>query len=73
MDTATGVLTKRRRVRVWFGSHVIADYSAAADVADDYVTATERRFAGLKVTVDDELTGDERPMPCERLWAVTPL
>ena len=42
--------TQRRRVRVWFGDHVVADYQAEADLADRYAAAMSRRFAGLRVT-----------------------
>jgi hypothetical protein len=41
---------QRRRVRVWFGAHVIAQYVADAPLADRYEQAMRRRFAGLKVT-----------------------
>ena len=42
----------RRRVRVWFGEHVIAQYVAEAPLAARYEKAMRRRFAGLKVTND---------------------
>ncbi|MFK4083436.1 hypothetical protein ACI2LF_04965 [Kribbella sp. NPDC020789] len=42
----------RRRVRVWFGEHVIAQYVAEASLAARYEQAMRRRFAGLKVTND---------------------
>lgn len=40
----------RRRVRVWFGETVIADYRAEPAVAAEYEVAMSRRFAGLRVT-----------------------
>ena len=40
----------RRRVRVWFGEHVIAQYVAEAPLAARYEQAMRRRFAGLRVT-----------------------
>ena len=40
------------RVRVWFGSHVIADYRADAGLADRYAAAMGRRFAGLRITYE---------------------
>lgn len=66
---------QRRRVRVWYGDHVVADYRAAADVADRYAAAMERQFAGLRVT--NEPTpgpdpGPARALPGERLWEVAP-
>jgi hypothetical protein len=66
---------QRRRVRVWFGDHVVADYRAAADVADRYAAAMERRFAGLRVTNEptpDPDPGPARSLPGERLWEVAP-
>ncbi len=65
----------RRRVRVWFGSHVIADYRADADLAERYVAAMSRRFTGLRITIDpvpDPDPGQHRPLPGERLWEVAP-
>jgi hypothetical protein len=41
---------ERRRVRVWFGKHVIAQYVAEPALAAQYEQAMRRRFAGLKVT-----------------------
>lgn len=70
-------LPKRRRVRVWFGDHVVADYRAEADLACRYAEAMSRRFAGLRVTSDPipETSSEEasaRPLPGERLWEVAP-
>jgi hypothetical protein len=63
----------RRRVRVYFGRHVIAKYSADPKLANEYAKLIRQRFGGLEITIDDELSGDERPMPAERLWdAVAP-
>ncbi|GAA3084070.1 hypothetical protein JOF29_004408 [Kribbella aluminosa] len=42
----------RFHVRVWFGEHVIAQYSAEEALADRYAAAMRRRFACLKVTTD---------------------
>jgi hypothetical protein len=39
-------------VRVWFGQHVVASYTASASLADRYATSMQRRFAGLRVTTD---------------------
>jgi hypothetical protein len=67
--------TQRRRVRVWFGDHVVADYQAEAELADRYAAAMSRRFAGLRVTSEpippsEALPG--RKLPGERLWEVAP-
>lgn len=45
-------MTERRRVRVWFGEYVIADYIAGSDLAAQYEQLMRRRFAGLRVTND---------------------
>ncbi|NEA30159.1 hypothetical protein [Streptomyces sp. SID13031] len=65
---------QRRRVRVWFGDHVVADYWAEADVADRYAAAMSRRFAGLKVTSEPISVADPggQALPGERLWEVAP-
>ncbi|TDW24144.1 hypothetical protein EV650_3010 [Kribbella kalugense] len=39
-------------VRVWFGQHVVASYTAPASLADRYASSMQRRFAGLRVTTD---------------------
>lgn len=69
------VRVERRRVRVWFGDHVVADYRAEAELAERYAAAMSRRFAGLRVTSDpipDHDPGPERRLPGERLWEVAP-
>jgi hypothetical protein len=62
---------QRRRVRVWFGNHVVADYRAEAELADRYAQAMSRRFAGLRVTSDPIPDAGSRPartLPGEPLW-----
>lgn len=41
----------RRRVRVWFGAVVIADYTAEPALAQRYADAMDRRF-NLPITND---------------------
>ncbi len=41
-----------RRVRVWLGEHVIADYTAEPATAIQYQAAMTRRFASLRVTIE---------------------
>jgi len=75
VTTATAIqTTERRRVRVWFGEHVIADHSAEAALAERYADAMSRRFAGLRVTNDPMPAGDKLPdpLPGERMWDVAP-
>jgi hypothetical protein len=60
---------------VWFGDHVVADYRAEAELAEDYAVAMSRRFAGLRVTkepIPDCDPGPARILPVERLWEVPP-
>ena len=65
---------EQRRVRVWFGEHVIADYVAEPERAARYAVAMDRRFAGLKITNDPVPSAplDFQPLPSERLWDITP-
>lgn len=48
--TATVTDNPRHRVRVWFGAHPIADYTAQAELAEQYADGMRRRFAGLRIT-----------------------
>jgi hypothetical protein len=77
--STTGTV-RRRRVRVWFGMHVIADYCAEPDLAQRYAAAMDRRFAGLKITneplpPDDDMSAAPTPeLPNEQLlWPLTAL
>jgi hypothetical protein len=69
-----GTVGVRRRVRVWFGAHPIADYVAEAAEAERYEAAMRRRFAGLRVTSDElaAIDATAAPLPSERLWELTP-
>lgn len=40
------------RVRVWFGEHVIADYTAEPVDAIRYQAGMTRRFASLRITIE---------------------
>jgi hypothetical protein len=40
----------RRRVRLWFGRHQIADYIGEPSSAARYEAAMRRRFPGLDIT-----------------------
>ncbi len=51
--TATQLpLPADRRVRVWFGEHVIADQVSDPVSAAEYESAMRRRFVSLRVTND---------------------
>lgn len=69
LDTAEPV----QRVRVWFGSEVICSHAAEAERAKRYAVLMRQRFAGLRVTVDDEPEdgGRSRVLPTEPLWPLT--
>jgi len=71
---------RRRRVRVWFGSHVIASYCAEPELATRYAAAMGPRFAGLRITnepllPDDVVSAALTPdLPSEQLlWPLTAL
>ncbi|MER7244906.1 hypothetical protein [Kribbella sp. NPDC000426] len=57
MTTTTRIpLPTERRVRVWFGVHVIADYTGEPAAALRYQAAMSRRFASLRVTIEPATT-----------------
>jgi len=49
---AEAPLPTDRCVRVWFGEHVIAEYTAEPETAMRCQAAMTRRFASLRVTVE---------------------
>jgi len=72
---------QRVRVRVWFGTHVIAEYVDEPGPAARYVQGIRVRFAGLRVTTDpwrhEAPKGSPQrvpppPVPGERLWDLAP-
>jgi hypothetical protein len=54
---------ERRRVRVWFGDHVIAECRAEPGLAAQYEAAMSRRFASLRVA-NEPITA--APLAAER-------
>lgn len=60
-----------RRIEVWFGDQIVASHQAPAWQARRYVTLMGRRFAGLRITIDEEPTGREPALPHELLWELT--
>lgn len=58
MDELTGSLAPRRQVRVWFGSHPIADHGAEPDQAERFEAAMRQRFASLRVTNEPAMASD---------------
>jgi hypothetical protein len=63
----------RQRVQVWFGSEVICSHEADPYQAQRYATLMSRRFAGLRVTIDDNPCANDRSLPNELLWDSTVL
>lgn len=59
-------------MRVWFGAHVIASYVAEDEVAERYAVAMQRRFAGLKVTIEPVRPWTGSALPSVLLWSVPP-
>ena len=49
---AEAPLPTDRRVRIWFGEHIIAEYTAEPETALRYQAAMTRRFASLRVTIE---------------------
>jgi hypothetical protein len=66
-------LDARRRVQVWFGSEVICSHEADPQQAQRYAKLMSRRFAGLRVTIDDQPGANDRKLPNELLWDKTVL
>lgn len=65
-----GMAGEQRRVQVWHGEHLLAEYAASEPLAGQYVEVMRRHFLGLTLTVDDNVAGVERPLPAARLWEV---
>jgi hypothetical protein len=61
-------MTRECRIRVWLRGHSPLDYRADEQAARRFADAI--RTMGARVVIDHDLTGDLRPLPCERLWAV---
>jgi hypothetical protein len=57
---AEGPLPTDRCVRVWFGEHVIAEYTDQPDAALKYQAAMTRRFASLRVTIEPAVSDADR-------------
>lgn len=61
----------RQRVRVWFGDQIICSHEAEPEQALRYAALMAQRFAGLRVTVDDQPQESDRTLPEETLWPLT--
>lgn len=62
------------KIKVYFGRHLIATYSADQDRADRYVEAVRRRFAGLRVELEPahRTAGVTAELPEEWQWIRPP-
>lgn len=66
------VTTDSRVIQVWFGENIIDSYAAEAEVAERYAELTQRRYAGLRVTIGIDTTSScPRDLPERRLWPLT--
>lgn len=64
---------RRRRVRVWFGEHVVVEYVAEQGESERYAEAMGRRFAGLRVTSEPAACVlVAPPLPDQRMWELVP-
>lgn len=69
MTVPEGESPPRRRVRVWFGEHVIAEHIAEPATADRFEQAMRRRFGALRTTNEPlpvaapRSTSEEDPSP----------
>jgi hypothetical protein len=52
MMTTTAAKPGPQRVRIWFGEHPIADYTAEPALAKQYAEAMDRRFPSLRITTE---------------------
>jgi hypothetical protein len=58
-------------VRIWLGDHLIAEYAAEPDRASRYQRVMTPKFTGLRLTVDNSVTGKASELPSEQLWPLT--
>ena len=58
MSTVAKQDKPQNRVCVWFGEHLIADYTAAPEAAAKYEAAMRRRFLSLRATSEPVVIPD---------------
>lgn len=65
----------RRRVQIWLGDHLIAEYVAEPDRASRYQSVMAPKFSGLTITVEPDPYGQQpcaaAELPTEQLWPLT--
>lgn len=67
---------RSRKVRIWLGELLIAEYIAEVDQAWRYKRVMTPRFAGLRIDVEPargriEDQAQLAKLPSEQLWALT--
>ncbi|MGH3360496.1 MAG: hypothetical protein ACRDO7_16965 [Nocardioidaceae bacterium] len=62
---------RRQRIRVWFGDEVVCTHEADPERARRYADLMSRRFAGLRVTIDECPDRNDAALPEETLWSLT--
>lgn len=68
-----------RRIRIWLGDLLVAEYTAEPDQASRYQRVMTPRFAGLRITIEPispeagEAAGAATAvrLPKEQLWSLT--
>jgi hypothetical protein len=63
-----------RKVRIWLGELLIAEYLAEADQASHYKRVMTPRFAGLRIDVEPargQIEAGLAKLPSEQLWSLT--
>lgn len=73
MGTARRPVSDSRRIRTWFGPHLIREYAAPRAQAEAYAQEMPYAFHGLRVTLSESDPGEDlEPLPSERrLWPLT--
>lgn len=68
-----------RRIRIWLGELLVAEYLAELDQASRYQRVMAPRFTGLRITVEPipngsgttESAAPALALPSEQLWSLT--
>lgn len=79
MSAATELPGPQRRVRIWLGELLVAEYVADRERANRYRRVMAPRFTGLRITIEPLPAGPvdpARPLPAvklpnEQLWSLT--
>jgi hypothetical protein len=71
---ADPVIERRRvGVGVWFGEHLIREWQATPEEAEQYAAVVRREFRGLRVAVAPLPAGEPcEPLPAPHWWLKIP-